>query len=532
MFKNIKNIKKISYQNIILIILGIILIYCFANDYIFDRKDKFFNLKDFRKHLNKELDDLEKEKIIDELGPSGYSLKINEKDVNFKNSDTENAIHDFWFTASTTTTPSTERNYVFFSSTSNPNQFLKLNLNSSGPPLELADIGQPSNTTLPYYLLEEISNGSGLKFYNSDNYISSSSGNVSISTSLTNPVNIIRFNNKYCNITINSLYLNVNTPVSGTTYTLRLDSTQRAVPQFRRIELCDPMMLNYDAEFYHKELNISTTSTGMNINLQTLCEYKNNNYRFRNKTLRELSLTSDFNEKLHNYVNSGISKVDSTLNNISDYLDITSNDPERLINRIYVQNVLDYKDFREDLMNKSAFQNTENKVNNMTKVSTTDDGTEKNLPGFDLLSGSENMLLSKDAINNLFPQNPEDFYGLYIVKFSDFALLENIKIIYNNSNFKIISKDNKNIFNFAVKESKKLTIPEFPNQTIQINLKKMYTHSDKYDDLEELIMGKQRKLLEKIGINNAVYLFGNDGKYSLYNLNRNKLFNLIKLEEN
>ena len=530
----IKNIKKISYQNIILIILGIILIYCFANDYIFDRKDKFFNLNDFQKHLNTELNNLEKEKVLDNLDSSGYKLNINSRDVHFKNSDTENAIHNFWFTASTTLTPSSERSYVFFSSTTNPSKFLKLNLNSSGPTLELADIGQPSNSELPNYLLEEISNGSNLKFYNRDNYISSSSGNnpiISTTTTSANVINIIRFNNKYCNITINSRYIIVTTTPGTTTYTLSLNPTQPAVPQFRRIELCDPMMLNYDKEFYHKELDLQSGTTTININLQTLCEYKNNNYRFRNKTLRELSLTSDFNEKLHNYVNLGISKVDNTLNNISDYLDITSNDPERLINRIYVQNVLDYKDFREDLMNKSAFQNTENKVNNMAKVSSTDDGTEKNIPGFDLLSGSENMLLSKEAINNLFPQNPEDFYGLYIIKFSDFALLENVKIIYNNSNFEIISKDNKNILNFAVKESKKLTIPEFPNQTIQINLRKMYTHSDKYDDLKELIMGKQRKLLEKIGINNAVYLFGNDGKYSLYNLNRNKLFNLIKLEE-
>jgi hypothetical protein len=144
MFKNIKNIKKISYQNIILIILGIILIYCFANDYIFDRKDKFFNLKDFRKHLNTELNNLEKQKVSDNLDSTGYKLNINSKEINFKNSDTENAIHDFWFTASTTTTPSTERSYVFFSSTSNPSQFLKLN-DSGTSTLELADIGQPSN---------------------------------------------------------------------------------------------------------------------------------------------------------------------------------------------------------------------------------------------------------------------------------------------------------------------------------------------------------------------------------------------------
>ena len=525
MFQNIKN----SSQNIILIALSIILIYCFANDYIFDRKDKFFNLKDFQKHLNTEFNALNQKNVVDKLGingTNGYSVKINDVDQVFKDNATETAIHNFWFTTPSGTIPSTERSYVFFSYTKNPSKFIK-----KGSTMELSNITDLSDSTLPKFLLEELSDGSDLKFYESG-YISRSGDNVSISTSSTRAINLIRFNNGYCDIIINGRYLNV----ADSTYNLSLQDGQPSFPQFRRIELCNPIMVNYDANFYYKNLNIGPQ---ININLQTLCEYKNNDYRFKNKTLRELSLKSEFNEKLYDYVKNGVSKVDSTLNNISDYLDVTASDPERLINRMYVQNVLDYKDFREDLMNKSAFQNTMNLTNSlkttnlMNKVSDINEVSDKNIPGIDLMSGnSENLVFSEELIDNLFPQDPEDFYGLYVIKFSNFTLLDNIKILYNDSNFKIISKDNEEIINYSVKESKKLTIPEFPNQTILIKLKNSFSYPEKYDDVKELLLSKQRQLLNKIGVTNAVYLFGNDGKYALYNITRNKLFSLVKIGGN
>ena len=221
---------------------------------------------------------------------------------------------------------------------------------------------------------------------------------------------------------------------------------------------------------------------------------------------------------------SNIDKTDTDLYNVNQYLDVMNNNPDRLINRLYVQNVIDYKNFKDEKIlnkiqnDKEKFQNIENsETNNINSLNNTN---EINNSG----------LYSKELIDSLFPQNPEDFFGVYIIKFSDYLLLDNIKIIFKKEELIIKNKKDKDIKSFVVRDIKKLTIPEFPNQTISISIDDKYEYNNKYDKIEELLIGKQRDLLDKIDFKNIIYLFGNDGKYTFYTQNRNKIFNVVKVE--
>lgn len=522
---------KKKFANIILIIISIIFILCILNNLFNDNivskniVDKFSG-DDEKQQLKNNLRNLEKRNIDDKINNYGI---IDETDVtkNFGDNDFEIAMDKFWF--HTDDNGNKHLNDYFFLLNNNTRSQYRVLLRATNDNDNNNEIHFSNNMyPLSDYLLHYSDYDKNMKFYKDKYIYINTSSILKIDYKSTSIINFEGINNNgvydnILNIKINDKYIKYNDnnlkPV--------VDNKKPNKYQFRRINFDDPKMLDIIPDYYSKDISIPIDDNGTKIglNVKTLIDYKNNNFSVVNQNLRQLSLTRGVNDVLEDNLMNRIRETDIDLYNINQYLDVFKNSPDRLINKIYVQNVLDYKNFKDEKIFKKIYGTDKEDFQNLNNTENID-GNINN----DINKQIDSNLYSKDLVDSLFPQNPIDFFGVYIIKFSNYLLLDNIKIILKEKELVIKDKNDKEIKSFIVRKFKKLTIPEFPNQTISLALDDKYEYNEKYDNIENLLIGKQRELLDNINFKDIIYLFGNDGKYTFYTQNRNILFNVVKIE--
>jgi hypothetical protein len=134
----------------------------------------------------------------------------------------------------------------------------------------------------------------------------------------------------------------------------------------------------------------------------------------------------------------------------------------------------------------------------------------------------------------LFPKDPGDFYGNYVIDVGQFVLLDGLKIHLDYSLLIISDTDGMELIKYQLYSLNRIDFNKMPTSTISIKIGNTYKSTTNMTDSLGNITDKQKKanLLNDIGFNGSmVYLYGNNGIYRFYNYNKINMFKVTRLTQ-
>jgi hypothetical protein len=134
----------------------------------------------------------------------------------------------------------------------------------------------------------------------------------------------------------------------------------------------------------------------------------------------------------------------------------------------------------------------------------------------------------------LFPKDPGDFYGNYVIDIGQFVLLDGLKIHLNYSLLIISDTDGMELIKYQLYSLNRIDFNKMPTSTISIKIGNTYKSTTNMTDSLGNITDKQKKanLLNDLGFNGSmVYLFGNNGIYRFYNYYKINMFKVTRLTQ-
>lgn len=134
----------------------------------------------------------------------------------------------------------------------------------------------------------------------------------------------------------------------------------------------------------------------------------------------------------------------------------------------------------------------------------------------------------------LFPKDPGDFYGNYQIDTAQFVLLDGLKIHLDYALLTISDIDGKELIKYQIDSLDRINFNKMPTSTISIKIGNTYKSTINMTDSLGNITDKQKKvnLLNDLGFNGSmVYLFGNNGIYRFYNYYKINMFKVTRLTQ-
>jgi len=325
---------------------------------------------------------------------------------------------------------------------------------------------------------------------------------------------------KYDIILQTILMISLITIVLWTNYFVKIDSFDNT----NTVELDvteylddDQNIIDYlDANINRQEYNLGEPT---DIDKQNVCYkgfYNNTGYN-QMKECRDILIDNQIlkckSNKYVNYINKSKREI---LNKNERFLKALENEPERLLNRHYIQEFLKYQDAkRQSELNHPLADEF------------------ANIPAMNSLNSE---VLEEESLKILYPSIPRDFYGEYQVRQGQFKILDGIHLILEPSTLYINDQEGKTLKKFKISDMNKAELPKYPTTTIEVTLEDLraldYGQERQYikKDEDEEYRERQRQLLNELGLTYGnVYLYGNDGNYRLYNYHKMLVFHLDRL---
>lgn len=245
--------------------------------------------------------------------------------------------------------------------------------------------------------------------------------------------------------------------------------------------------------------------------------------------------THDLSKRINNYIENRLLDNNKKYNYINDYLDYTKNNIDRPIYDDHVAEFMEYKKKKDlidaELVEEVASNSTSEKFEDQ-QPSGIDLSLSHDTVNFSTVPTVPNDVVGEEEIIHLYPTNPDDFYGSYKILPYQYKLLDNMIIHLLPTEIKILDSTQLNYeIKYGLKTMKKMDLPEFPTTTIELVISdfqipnRLRTNVRLSDEIVQLIY-KRKKLLKKLGMENRIYLYGNDGEYRIYNSNKTLMFNI------
>ena len=217
----------------------------------------------------------------------------------------------------------------------------------------------------------------------------------------------------------------------------------------------------------------------------------------------EIRARAKLGNLISSYVSAEVDLIGGQLGADQTTLEILNKDKDAYINRPYVADFLEY--------------------------------TKKNPPpitsGTLELFGEVPSVARKDSFNNVnykFPSVVGDFYGIYKIDRAQFHLIDGITIHLDYNYLRVYDLDAQMIYQYQVQTMDTVKFNKMPTTTIAITLINNPTTGGNISEEKQ----KKINLLRDLGLDgSSMYLYGNNGNYSLYNYYKTLMFKLIRMTQ-
>lgn len=244
-----------------------------------------------------------------------------------------------------------------------------------------------------------------------------------------------------------------------------------------------------------------------------------------------IDTTSDLSNRIDGYISDKLLNNEQKYLNISNYIDDMKNNIDRPIYNYHVNEFIKYKN-EKDLKDSSLIDSFINIVEPSEQNITND---TINTINYSIVPTTDNDIVGEEEMLYLYPTKPDDFYGSYEILPYQYKLLDNMNIHLLPTEIKFVDSTQQNYeIKYPIRQMNKKNLPEFPTTTIELllnetNNERQFINNSKLNDNVIHLIKKRKNLLNELGVNDKIYVFGNDGDYRIYNKNKTLLFNLRRI---
>jgi hypothetical protein len=206
---------------------------------------------------------------------------------------------------------------------------------------------------------------------------------------------------------------------------------------------------------------------------------------------------------ISSYVSAEVDLIGGQLGGNQTTLEILNQDKDAYINRSYVADFLEYTKSSPPPITSGTLE----------------------------LFGDVPSVARQNSVANAsykFPSVAGDFYGTYKIDRAQFHLIDGITIHLDYNYLRVYDLDAQMIYQYQVQTMDKVEFNKMPTTTIIITLINNPTTGGNISEEKQ----KKINLLRDLGLNgSSIYLYGNNGSYSLYNYYKTLMFKLIRMTQ-